>query len=155
MQLEKNLINNQYVKNHSSWFRLFIQIQYREYRIMWRIVNKASSVAYGSLIGSKCQNRTQYKWYVLSNTTHHFQGMLIIILSRFDKNFVIFIDRKKWKFISDFKKATHHVLNSMMGYIALPTILHKIMQVRHGYSKDSFYMQISPIDALLCQRKTQ
>uniref|UniRef100_K1R9K0 Vacuolar protein sorting-associated protein 8-like protein n=1 Tax=Magallana gigas TaxID=29159 RepID=K1R9K0_MAGGI len=28
----------------------------------------------------------------------------------------------------DFKKATHHVLNSMMGYIALPTILHKIMQ---------------------------
>lgn len=30
--------------------------------------------------------------------------------------------------LDDFKELTHHVLNSMMGYIALPAILQKIMQ---------------------------
>ena len=34
---------------------------------------------------------------------------------------------------TDFKKVTHHVLNSMMGYIALPSILQKIMQVWSNY----------------------
>lgn len=54
--------------------------------MIWRIVNKVSNVAYGLFFRSKCQSRTKYKWYVLSNTNHHFQGMLIIILSRFDKS---------------------------------------------------------------------
>mgnify|MGYP000623901136 CR=1 FL=1 len=31
-------------------------------------------------------------------------------------------------FLVDFKQLTHHVLNNMMGYIALPAILQKIMQ---------------------------
>ncbi|XP_052813444.1 vacuolar protein sorting-associated protein 8 homolog isoform X3 [Mya arenaria] len=36
------------------------------------------------------------------------------------------IDNKE--ILNDFKKLTHHVLNNMMGYIALPAILQKIMQ---------------------------
>ena len=42
--------------------------------------------------------------------------------------------KRTWLIVSihflpaDFKELTHHVLNSMMGYIALPAILQKIMQ---------------------------
>lgn len=31
--------------------------------------------------------------------------------------------------VSDLKEMTHHVLNSMMGYIAPPALLQKIIQV--------------------------
>ena len=43
-----------------------------------------------------------------------------------------------YTFIVAFKDQTRHVLNSMMGYISLPAILQKIMQVNFHWLKNKF-----------------